>query len=280
LKSVVNYETNKSLICFGFDQNNKCNCTIYSFENDTFSAFKEYDIHCKQKYSLSKFYYINETNEFLFYCANKENISLAIFGKYFNDKGNNNTFILSGYNHIKSLSILYLNNSSYYIIYSMQNSYNITKIDININNNNDNIETSSTTKYHYSEIPLMKSSLNSLIINENLSDSINPVDISSTSTSDSLNFSTNENSIEEAQSNNPKNFSSSITIDSIEILPSNSFIINNSHYIINSTFIMPAGTLPSTIYINEDTIDIEKEDLINELDNIIDKIEIGKIYKK
>ena len=85
LKSVVNNEKNKSLICFGSDQKKKINCTIYSFENDTFSAIKEYDIHCSEDYSLSKFSYIKETNEFLFYCENNENISLAIFDKYFND---------------------------------------------------------------------------------------------------------------------------------------------------------------------------------------------------
>ena len=279
LKSVVNYEKNKSLICFGSDENMKSNCTIYSFENDTFSASKEYDIHCSWDYSLSKFYYIKETNEFLFYCADNEYVSLARFNKYFNDKGNNNTFKLSGYNNIQSLPILYFNNSGYYIIsYSAQDHFKINKLDININinDNNDNIEISSTTKNHNSEVPLMTSSLNSLIINENLSYNINTVDISPTSTSYNLNFSTDEYSIEETPSNNKKNISSSITIDSIEILPSNSFIIKNSHYILNSTSIIIEGTVSSTHDIKEDTIDIEKKDLINKLDNIIDKIEIGK----
>ena len=131
LKSVVNYEKNKSLICFGSDQK-KCNCIIYSFENDSFSELKEYDIYCNLDYYLSKFYYIKETEEFLFYCADNDEISFIRFNKYFKDIEKNNTFKIFGYNNIKSLSILYLNNSKYYIISisskNNQNYLNIKKI--------------------------------------------------------------------------------------------------------------------------------------------------------
>jgi len=285
LKSVVNYEKNKSLICFGSDESNKCNCTIYSFENDSFSELKEYDFHCKNDYHLSKFYYINKTGEFLFYCSDGENITLARFDKNFNIIGKNNTSKISGYNNLKYFSILYLNNSDYYIISNFApNHFNKTNITIYIIDNNDDTETSSinnnvdtelsstnyidnndgaerslTNKYHNSITSLIiSSSLYSSIINKNSSYDINSVNISSTYSSYSI-FPTNQYSTEETSLNNSKNISFYNITDSIEISSLNSNIINNSHYIIYSSFISPDGTLPSSQYIIEDTIYIKKE---------------------
>ena len=274
LKSVVNYEKNKSLICFGSDQK-KCNCIIYSFENDSFSELKEYDIYCNLDYYLSKFYYIKETEEFLFYCADNDEISFIRFNKYFKDIEKNNTFKIFGYNNIKSLSILYLNNSKYYIISisskNNQNYLNITKINNYIINKDDNIETSSINKDHNSPTSLMVSSLYSSINNEYSSYSIKPINIISTITSYSSTILTNKHSIEDMPSSNPTNiFSFNTTY----------YINNNSHYITDSSFITPAVTLPSIQIIKEDTIDIKKEDLIKEIDKVINEIEIGKIYKK
>lgn len=280
LKSVVNFEKDKSLICFGFSI--KCNCIIYSFENDSFSELKEYDINCKQDYYLSKLNYIKETKEFLFYCADNHKVTLARFDKYFKNIGKNNTSTIFIYNNIITFSILYLNNSGYCIISnSYDNHFNIKHINNYNIDNHDNTEISSINKYENSATTLMESLNNSSIINENSSYSINSLNISSNFTSDNLVFPTNQYFIEENSSeNNPKIIFSSNTIYTNIIKPSNSYIINNSHYITDSSFITPPVTLPSTQYIKEDTIDIKKEELTKELDKIIDEIEIGKIYKK
>ena len=274
LKSVVNYEKNKSLICFGSAQK-KCNCIIYSFENDSFSELKEYDIYCDLDYYLSKFYYIKETEEFLFYCADNDKISFLRFNKYFKDIEKNNTFKIFGNNNIKSLSILYLNNSKYYIISisskNNQNYLNITKINNYIINKDDNIETSSINKDNNSPTSLMVSSLYSSINNEYSSYSIKPINIISTITSYSSTILTNKHSIEDMPSSNPTNIFSFNTTYHIN---------NNRHYITDSSFITPAVTLPSIQIIKEDTIDIKKEDLIKEIDKVINEIEIDKIYKK
>ena len=281
LKSVVNYEKNKALICFGSDQNKKCNCMIYSFENDSFSELKEYDIYCSLDYSLSKFYYVKETEEYLFYCADNEKVSLVRFDNNFNSKGKNNTFKFSGYNNIRSLSILYLNNSGYYIISNSENGpFNKNNINIYNINNDDNIKIPSTNKDHNSEASFMIPSIYSSFIKESSSNSINPENISSTLTSYNPTIPTNKHSIENIPSNNPTNIFSFNTIYTTKILPSISYLNNNSQNVVHFSFITQVVTLPSTQYINEDTIDIKKEDLINELEKIIDKIERGKIYKK
>ena len=54
LKSKVNSKKNKSLICFGYSPEEKINCTIYSFENNSFSEFNDYEVYCEEKYYLSK----------------------------------------------------------------------------------------------------------------------------------------------------------------------------------------------------------------------------------
>ena len=293
LKSIVNNEKNKSLICFGSEGSKKCNCIIYSFENDSFSELKEYDFHCKNDYHLSKFYYINKTGEFLFICINYENVTFARFDENFNYIGKNLTFKISEYNDIKSFSILYLNSGYYFISNIKENNFNKTNITIyiidlnytheasSISNNEDNTETSLTNEYHNSTTSLMlSSSLYSSIINDNSSNNINSVNNSSTYASYNI-FPTDQYSTEETSSNNLKNISFSNIINSNdEILSLNSNIINNSHYTIYSSFISPDENLPSSQDIIEETIYIKKENLINELDEIIDGIEIGKIYKK
>ena len=75
LKSKVNSKKNKSLICFSYSPQYKIDCTIYSFENVYFSEFKDYEVYYEGKYYLSNLDYIRQTNQFLFYCANKENIT-------------------------------------------------------------------------------------------------------------------------------------------------------------------------------------------------------------
>jgi hypothetical protein len=116
--------------------------------------------------------------------------------------------------------------------------------------------------------------------NSNLSDSINSDHITSIFTNFIQSSSINTHSTEKYTSYITNVISSSPTIYTTYILSSQININNTSNYSYNTFPIISDETLPSTQNIKEDTIDIKKEELINELDKIIDEIELGQIYKK
>ena len=257
LKSKVNYEKNKSLICFGF-ANSNINCTIYSIENDSFSEFIEYEVYCKEDRYCSKFEYIQQIDLFLFYCSDHQKITLAAFDndfKYISQ--NNNTNILSE-NNIKNFAILYLANSNNYILIYEINGFQIKNLSIYINNENKTSEIETTIHSIYSHV-------SSTIIS-----TYNPnIEIISNSQISSL----NTHSTEE--------YTSSIEIDNTNLLTSNIQKTSIIDYISYSLPITSNEISPSTQnIIEEKKIDIKKENLIDELDSIIDGIDKGKIYKK
>ena len=272
LKSKVNSKKNKSLICF---KKEKINCTIYSFENDSFSEFNDYKVYCEEKYYLSKFDYINQTKQFLFYCANNRNITLIRFDEDFNYIRQNNIEIQS-VNNIKYFSMVYLENSCNYTIFYYYENYIKKNISININDGCNNTEGQTTNMDNYSNASSMMTSTDNRIFDESSFNNINSDYINS--------ISNNFTQISSINSQYPSYItniiSSSATIYTTYILSSIININKPSTDIYNYSPITSAITSPSTHYIKEDTIDIEKEDLIKELDNIINKIEIDQIYKK
>jgi hypothetical protein len=283
LKSIANSEKNKSLICFGNYPYGKSNCTIYSFENDSFSEFIEYEVYCEWQYYLSKFEYIQQTNQFIFICAYYNKITLARFDKDFNYIGQYNHTEIK---YIEYFSILYLENSCNYIIFYYDETYNKFNISIDLNDENNQCKmpttnhTSSIMTSLYNSNLSESDSIMTSTYNSNLSDSINSDHITSILTDFIQSSSINTHSTEKYTSYITNVISSSPTIYTTYILSSQININNTSNYSYNTFPIISDETLPSTQNIKEDTIDIKKEELINELDKIIDEIELGQIYKK
>lgn len=279
LKSKVNSKKNKSLICFGYSRTQKSNCTIYSFENDSFSEFNEYEVYCGEKYYLSKIDYIQQTNQFLFYCSNTSEITLARFDKDFNYiSQNDDTEILSATN-INYFSLLNLGNSCNYTILYYNESYILNIISIYINDEDNKCEV--TNQFINSNTSSMMASTDDSTFNNNsINNSINFDHTNSISINSSQISSINTHSIEEYPPYITNNIFSSTTMHTSYKLSSKINDYDTSNYTYYSSPTTSVGTLPSTQYIKEDTIDIKKEELTKELDKIIDKIDIGKIYKK
>ena len=131
LKSVVSSDKKQCLICFN-DANGNTYYLIYSINNNSFSQSNLYSFICRGVYEGINFYYMRETEEFLFFCINNnKEINLALFDKNLNHKQNYinyNNDIDGGFSIIYSYEL-----KDYYLMSCcMQDSHNYIQFSPNI----------------------------------------------------------------------------------------------------------------------------------------------------
>ena len=293
LKSFANINKTESFICF-FLNEISIYCTFYSIKKNNFTDLKEYNIVCRGAYESINFFYMSETNNYLFACIEKDkdgNLSMVKFDENFKYVAK-----YSSYDHgaIYGFSIIYVNNSlSYHIISNYEDKKNdLATFSI--------IE--EPTNCYSSEIEDNSNKINSTLLNtQNSTVSMIITQNSTLFTNTSFNtnstifltsiksdFSTIANSITSFLLNTiittlgkTSSFTSvkySTTIPKISTIVSTilSSISKSSGLTqIDSTFI-----IESTQLIQIEYIDILKENLKEQLPSIINKTEKGKIYQK
>ena len=322
IRSVVTSDKKKSLVCFHL-QDTFSICLNYSIDDNSFSLIYNSANDCaNNNYFEINSYYIRETNQFLYICANNQKTSLIYFDQNFTYL---NTYIISTSN-IEGFSVVYSYTLKNYVLISDDENnkgnkskifyeYNSTKIEYvnspvtlifptiptTINNNSTYISTTNIKSTSFSYISNSTVIINNLThISSHISSTniistffnnisnlttttinnlthISTTNIKSNSFYNISNLTTTTNNLISISTINIKNNSFSYISNSITTINNLSYI--STTYIKNNTSpIIPNSSISSNI--NVEKITIKKENLINELPSIIDKIKIGQIYQK
>ena len=264
IKSIASEDKKRCLICYNGINQYKTKCVIYnSEENKWENEFKLYDF-CSNTYYFMDFFYINNTQEYIFYCFHgRFTISLFYFDSDFNLKlinGNNanRTFTFKKTEYVYTSSFVYLpNNNKFLLLYSYK------------------------SDYIYSYLNLIELCLNEISMYDcskifenytifNYSDTINILSNGSISDTQILmeDLNTINNDTINRKSENINFFDNSEIISNNAIINSNTLI--NSFQEINFTKI-------DNIYMAE--LNITKNEVVNNIENIMEQIKIGKNYK-
>ena len=279
IKSVVSSDKKKSLICFSYPQPPSF-CTIYSIDYNNFSDVKNYDVKCGDLYNKFHLYYMRETGQFLFFCDYNNEFTLAILDKDFSKI---DQLYVNDINNIASIFFIYSYNlSNYYGISSGSNKCYFKGFELNQTKKISPIETIFYLTEQYKSEPITTD----LIYNLNVF-STNPTLISTT-----------EEISDSSEINHDKNLSTTYiyTSDSHSATFDSTFLKTkiDTDLIFDSTFSVSYSTslnneVIETISIIKDVIlfspeierlTITKDELMNEIPSMMDKIKIGKIYKK
>ena len=266
IKSITSEDKKKCLICYN-NLNPKnmyiTKCRIYnSKENKWENEFKLYD-YCVNKNYFMDFFYINSTQEYIFYCFyGRFTVSVFYFDYEFNlrmvfDNNANRTFNLKKNNNVQTSSLVYLpNNNKFIFLYTYLKDYSIYYLN--------SIELCLNERALYD--CLLKLEDTTLFNNSDTINNLSDDSISDISNSlDDLNIITSD--IVNGKSEN------------INFLDNSENINNNStlnYTLINSFQEINFVTIDN---INMAELNITKNEMINNLKNIMEQIEIGKNYK-
>ena len=262
IKSITSEDKKKCLICYN-NLNPKnmyiTKCRIYnSKENKWENEFKLYN-YCINKNYFMDFIYINSTQEYIFYCfLGRFTVSVFYFDNEFNlrmifDNNANRTFNLKKNNTVQTSSLVYLpNNNKFIFLYTYVKdyfSYYLNSIDLCLNERalyNCLIKLEDYTLFNNSD------AINNLS-DDSISDTSNSLDDLNNITSDILNGkSENINFLDYSE-----NISNNATLN---------YTLINSFQEINFV------TIDN---INMAELNITKNEMVNNLENILEQIEIG-----
>lgn len=304
IKSVTNEDKKKCLICYNkFNGQNQylTKCVIYnSEENKWENEFKLYD-YCSNKNYFMDFIYINQTQEYLFYCFyGRLTLNVFFFDidfnlKQINDKYANRTFYLklSNNNVVYASSFVYLhNNNKFMLLYSYtENNFlhffntkelclnEISIYDCSKKYENNTLFNDSDTINDLSDdsISYTSNNMGDLdIIRNNISENIYDLETTSSYTNEKIinnDKDTNNNDKDSREISNSNNNNINLK-ESSEIISNNAIVKSNN--LINSFQEINFVKIDN---INTAELNITKNEMANNLDNIMSQIEIGQNYK-
>ena len=269
IKSITSEDKKRCLICYnnynGIDQY-KTKCIIYnSEENKWENEFKLYD-YCSNKNYFMDFMYINNTQEYVFYCFyGRLTVSVFYFDNDFNlriiyNNSANRTFTLglkTTY-HIYTSSFVFLPNNNKFMLlyrYTQDHIFNyLNSIELCLNE----ISMYDCSKTFENNTSFNNSDTINILSDSSLSNTSNLMDDLNTINSDTIN-----GKLENID-----------FLDNSEIISNNAILNNNT--LINSFQKINFVTIDN---INMAELDITKNEMVNNIENIMNQVEIGKNYK-
>ena len=271
IKSITSKDKKRCLICYSnyniddIINGYKTNCIIYNSEKNKWENEFELYNNCINKNYYMDFIYINNTQEYIFYCfGGRYIVSVFYFDSNFNLRminGNNanRTFTLYGIiRNVMTSSLVYLPNTNKFLFL-----YSYKEDSISLYLNSIELCLNERSLYNCSN----KLENNTLF---NYSDTIN--NVSDDSISDTPNKMEDFNTINNDNTNSKSEYIN--ILDNSEITKNNSNV--NSNTLINS-FPEINFTKIDNIYMAE--LNITKNELVNNIEDIMKQIEIGKNYK-
>ena len=306
LKTAISSDKTKSLVCLILQSS--AYCSIYYAQNNNFSE-KKYYMNCKSEYESLNIYYIRESNQYFLLCLKDQSFNIISMNDNFEIIFNCSTPHIA--TNINSFSIVFsydLSNHFLLIGYDdnqvSYNHFNFTSTGINATDKRiKNISLYIQEKQNISSNTLPPAKITpattqilsttqiilSTIINTLSTDIITQIPVISlpiTSITQLAILNTSSTMIISPTSSFINSVSSQSTINSTAISDSLTTVPSILESTVNykENFISIVSSLininPPSREINQIKVNATKENLIDKISDIIDEIEIGKIYEK